>query len=451
MTTATNKTQLNHEQEEAANHINGPCIVLACPGSGKTTTIVERTCRLVESGISPRNILSITFTNKAAKEMKERTIKRIGPSAQQIYISTFHSLCANLIRKYGASIGYGNNMTICDSDDQEAFMSQVARQLGHEIPKGTITYICSVVNRIREELIPESKWKEEFEKRDKPQYSNIATEYVSRLRANNSIDFSGLLSEAIRLLDSDKEVLNKLQSRFTHIQVDESQDTNYAQFQFVLRIGNHNNIFAVGDSDQSIYSWRGARYKNIEDFINERKAKLLVLPTNYRSTPEIVEVADRLIKHNKSRQHAFDFKTVNKSGCPVECYSLPIPDMEGKWIASRIKDFLKKGYKPEDIAVLYRLNSMSRPIEQGLIAEGISYEVIGGMNFFDRMEVKDALSMLKFYANPHDGAALSRFINSPSRGIGEVNLGGYRDWETDRKSTRLNSSHSAKSRMPSSA
>lgn len=670
----TTKVSLNEEQAQAVNHIHGPCLVLATPGAGKTRIVIERTCNLIQNGISPKNILSITFTNKSAGEMKERTVSRVGHAAKQIYVSTFHALCANLLRSYGKNIGYGPNMTICDSDDQVSLMAQASRQLGHELPKPLIKEICDKTNSLREELIPESSWDQEFAKDGKGQFTPIAREYVSRLRSSSTIDFSGLLSESLRLLEEDPVLLQKLQSRFTHIQVDEAQDCNKAQHAIVQAIGNHNNIMMVGDLDQCfpagtmistldknnnaleipienirpgdkvlsccgkseyslrnvtevfckkkltklvtiktatnktitctpehkifasfitnyrtrkhehtkikfvvkmcgsyiskhsyyfqiydkkliqpieemgletycydkgmsessgesdslgeiynildnikkicddieiieygkftyisslelipafhaqsgmsvfikngtkivedkitevsispesteidvydinverthnyiannivvhncIYSWRGASPDCVNKFVEEKNARTIVLSKNYRSTPEIVSAADKLIRHNTNRQHSVKFSTVNPSGDPVESYVLQNQDIEGKWVAMKIKEMIDEGYKPEEIAVLYRLNSMSRSIEQGLFNEGINYEVIGGMNFFDRMEVKDAIAMLRFYVNNNDGSALSRFINSPSRGIGEVSLGKIENFARDNEIT----------------
>jgi DNA helicase-2/ATP-dependent DNA helicase PcrA len=426
---AAGKIVLNPEQEEAADHLHGPCFVLACPGSGKTRVIVERTIRLVQKGHNPRTILCITFTNKAATEMKERISKRMGGEADAIYISTFHALCATIIRKFGAYIGYKANTTILDDDDQEGLMSQCARQAGHEMPAPLIKSLIWKANDLREKLIPECDFASHFT--DEAE-SNIVLEYIARMRKNSQIDFSGLLSETVRLLEKDPEVLSKLQSRFDFIQVDEAQDTNYAQFKIVQLIGAHNNVLIVGDPDQGIYSWRGARYKNIEDFVNINKAKVVSLPHNYRSTPEIVKVASTLIQKNPNRQQKMEFRTNNPSGRPVECYCLPTPEHEGLWIAQRIRKMVEdEGYKPHEFAVLYRLNSMSRTIEQGMLNAGMSYQVIGGFSFFDRAEIRDALAMLRFLINTNDGMALSRFINKPSRRIGETSLGKIENFAND--------------------
>ena len=414
------KTVLNDEQEQAASHVHGPCFVCACPGSGKTRVIVERTVRLIKKGYPSRSILCITFTNKAANEMKERVVKQLGKEGEEIYISTFHALCATIIRKYGSYIGYGLNTTILDDDDQNGLMAQAARQAGFDLTAPLLKSILWKTNDLREKLIPE----EEFFSHFKLEYeAKIALDYIDRMRRNNQIDFSGLLSETVRLLEKDSEVLCKLQSRFDFIQVDETQDTNLAQFKIIKLLGSHRNVFIVGNPDQCVYSWRGARYENIQDFIADYSAKVIELPQNYRSTPEIVSVASSLIQKNTNRKQSLEFKTSNPSGSPVECFCLPNPEQEAAWIAHKIKTMISQGYKAHDFAILYRLNSMSRSIEQGLMSLGISYQVIGGFSFFDRTEVKDSLAMLRFLINPFDGMALSRFINKPSRRIGEVSLG----------------------------
>jgi len=445
---AAGKIKLNDEQEQAADHVHGPCFVCACPGSGKTRVIVERTIRLIDKGNSPRSILCITFTNKAATEMKERIVKRLGEIGNEIYISTFHALCATIIRKYGAYIGYNSNTTILDEDDQEGLMSQAARQAGYEFPVPQIKSLIWKTNDLREKLIPEKEFAQHFKMEAE---ANIAIDYISRMRKNSQIDFSGLLSETVRLLEKDSEVLSKLQNRFDFIQVDEAQDTNLAQFKIVQLIGAHNNVFVVGDPDQGIYSWRGARYQNIEDFVNINKAKVVSLPTNYRSTPEIVKAASVLIQKNPNRQQKMEFKTSNPSGLPVECVSLPNPEQEAAYIAYRIKEMISKGNKPHDFAVLYRLNSMSRSIEQGLLNAGISYQVLGGFSFFDRSEVKDSLAMLRFAINPCDGMALSRFINKPSRRIGEIAIGKIENFANENGINLLESMSRANEFMKSGA
>lgn len=379
-----------------------------------------RAAALVESGISPKDILCITFTNKAAQEMKLRLTHELGERAGEMYISTFHALCLNILRKFGKSIGYSPSMTVIDDSDQQQLMAQCARQLNYEISKQNVKNILYVCNDARENLLTGQAFDDHFHDNND---RIIASEYLKRLHKNNQIDFSGILSETVRLLESDSEIAQKLADRWQFMQVDESQDTNYAQFKIVELIGVHGNVFMVGDLDQSIYGWRGARYENITDFINNNNATVIELPTNYRSTPEIVGAASKLIKKNAGRE-TVSIDTPNPSGYPVICRDFDSPEKEAYWIASQIDRLCyEENYNYSDIAVLYRANAISRSIEQALTMKGVPYQVIGGFGFYDRMEVKDCLAMLRFAINPFDGTALSRFINKPARSIGEVTLG----------------------------
>ena len=421
MTAMTSRVKLNEQQELAANHLDGPCFVSACPGSGKTATIIERTIRMIENGVNPKAILSLTFTNKAADEMKERIAKAVGKdAAENLYMSTFHALAANILRKIGGSIGYGGKMTIYDSDDQESFMAQVSRQLGFELNAPQIKEIVWKLNDLRENLTSEEEFEDEF---TESWQGKIAVEYMARMRAKNAIDFTGLLYEMVRLLKEDKTALEKLQKRFTHFQVDESQDCNEVQFEIINLLGGNGNIFMVGDLDQSVYAFRGASPNGVNNFIKKFNAKQIRLPVNYRSTKQIVEVAGNLIAHNPNRPSEWKFETVNGDGQPVRCIIAPTPEIEGQMIAQFISNLIKSGEKPESIAVLYRLNSMSRAIESGMVQSQIPYRVLGGFGFYDRKEVKDGLAMLRFKVNPYDGIALSRFVNKPKKGIGEGTLG----------------------------
>lgn len=400
----------------------------ACPGSGKTRVITERAARLIEGGFPARKLLCITFTNKAAQEMKQRLTGILGEQANEIYVSTFHALCLNILRKFGKTIGYAPNITVLADDDQESLMAQCARHLGYELTKQQVKNILYTCNDARENMLTGSEFEAKFRDND----IIIAREYISRMRKNNQVDFSGILTECVRLLETDKEIKQKLLIRFEMLQVDEAQDTNFAQFRMVELIGAHGNVFMVGDPDQSIYGWRGARYDNITDFIDKYKAQVIELPTNYRSTPEIVEAASRLIRYNEGREKA-KITTVNKSGSPIKCFPAQDPDHEGISIARSIERLIEtEGYRAEDFAILYRANAMSRALETALVTNGVPYQIIGSKGFYDRAEIKDVLAMLRLYANKHDGTALARFINKPTRGIGEVTLGKIEAYAVDK-------------------
>jgi DNA helicase-2/ATP-dependent DNA helicase PcrA len=414
---------LNPEQELAASHINGPCLVTACPGSGKTKTIEERTARLIDHGIPPHAVLSITFTNKAADEMRERIARRIGDAAKRMEIRTFHGLCARLLRKNGHVLGYGPNITILDDGDQVDLLAQVVRSLGHEYTKPAVKTVLWQINDERENLENDDQAYARYKSQDEAWFE-ISREYQKRLREQNSTDFSGLLSETVRLLGDDS-VLSRIHNWVKYLQVDEVQDTNMAQFKIMDMLGRHTrNIFCVGDLDQSIYGWRGARQENVRDFLKTYPdAKIIKLGKNYRSTPQIVAVADKLIRYNSDRIAA-DFTTDNPSGSPVLVKAFDTDRQEADFIANSCKQLITAGsYKPKEIAVFFRLNSMSRAIEMAMMAKKVPHKVLGTHSFYDRMEVKDVLCMLRFLVNPKDGIAFHRIANKPKRHLGDVTVG----------------------------
>lgn len=414
---------LNPEQELAANHINGPCLVTACPGSGKTRTIVERTARLINNNIAPSELLCITFTNKAAAEMRERIEKHIGGNASSIFVATFHRLCSSILRYHGNHLGYNRNMTILDDDGQIDLLSQCARQLEFELTKADFKKILWHINDSREKLESDSELNNRLDNVD-PQFYSIAKEYIRRMRVTNTIDFSGLLTETIRLLREYPVVLEKAQSKWKYALVDELQDTNIAQFVLVELLFSHTkNIFMVGDLDQSIYGWRGSHIGNISDFINRYSPVAISLGKNYRSTPEIVARAGALINHNSNRIAA-NFATDNPSGEPVLCKAFSSDREEAEYVASTIINAVGSGqYQYKDVAIFYRINSMSRAIEMALVNAGIPHTMIGGFSFYDRKEIKDCLSMLKFLINPFDGVSFHRIANKPARSLGDVTIG----------------------------
>ncbi len=413
---------LNKQQELAANHIDGPCLVVSVPGSGKTRLLTERAARLIESGINPKNIVCVTFTNKAAKEMKSRISKRLNISQPKCYIGTFHALCVAILKKFGHRLGYSNKFTIADSNDQVDLIRQIARQAGTKLEIGEARSLAKKVNNYRENMWDYGQL--ETELYDNSSDIFVVNEYIKRLKSSNIIDFSGLLSETAKLMDEYDEVRNKIQSVMKYILVDESQDTNLIQFYLLnLFSAKYNNIMLVGDPSQSIYSFRGSRHQNLRDFIDKHQdCRIVHLPVNYRSTPQIVARADQLIKHNSSHM-ADKFETVNKDGEEVFCFSPKNQISEGYFIADRIKRLVEEGgWLYEDMVVLYRMNSMSEPIERVFTNSGIPYEVIGNRSFYDRKEIKDCIAMIKFLINPNDGIAFHR-ISSTLKGIGDVSIG----------------------------
>lgn len=420
--------RLNEQQEIVAEHVGGRILTLAGPGSGKTRTLTERTGRLIRKGIQPAHILCLTFTNKARDEMRHRVAAVHGQAAQQVFISNFHGLCGTILRKLGGPLGYSDRMTIIDSDDQVDLMLQIARKKGIEASKPAAWMMALAVNEWRENLGDEGQLAAVFEERFSSRELSVAKTYVELLRGRNQCDFSGLLYETVRLLREQPEARERLQKRFQFIQVDEFQDTNKAQNEIVeLLAGPADNVLAVGDGDQSIYEWRGASPEGIPRFIRNGEAKtgsckIVKLGMNYRSTPQIIETADRLIRHCAGRIEV-EFSTTNAPGELPRCASIPTPEEEAEAVAESIRNTLRQSYVAREIAVFYRTNDMSRLVEQSLAKRQIPYQVIGGGSYYERMEVKDVLSMLRFVCNPADGIAFARIANKPARGMGPALIG----------------------------
>jgi DNA helicase-2/ATP-dependent DNA helicase PcrA len=419
---------LNPQQEEVAEHVHGRILTLAGPGSGKTRTLTERTGRLIRKGFAPASILCLTFTNKARDEMRERIAAAHGEGAAKVFISNFHGLCGILLRRFGSLLGYTDRMTVCDADDQVDLIMQVARKRGLEPTKPQARALAAVANDWRENLGTEADLETVAAGRISDAELGVVRRYIQTLSGRCQCDFSGLLSETVRLLREHADVRERMRKRFRFIQVDEYQDTNRAQNEIVeLLAGPEDNVLAVGDGDQSIYEWRGASPDGIPRFIRNGEAKtgscrVVKLGVNYRSTPQIVSVADRLIRHCEDRI-AVDFSTVNRDGEPVKLAALETPEEEAEAVAASVQNVIRDGTRAGQIAVFYRANEMSRPVEQALAKRQIAYRVIGGGSYYDRMEVKDVLSMLRFVCNPRDGIAFHRIANKPARGMGDALIG----------------------------
>ena len=420
--------QLNPQQEQVAGHLRGRILTLAGPGSGKTRTLTERTGRLIRAGVNPANILCLTFTNKARDEMQERVAASFGAAAQRVFISNFHGLCGSILRKMGGPLGYQPRLTVCDSDDQVDLLMQIARKKGLEPTKPRARYFAILVNDWRENLGADEDLDARCEGKIAAGEVRVLRDYVATLRQRNQCDFSGMLSETVRLLREAPEVRAKLQAKFRFIQVDEYQDTNRAQNEIVeLLADGEDNVLAVGDGDQSIYEWRGASPDAIKQFIRNGEAKtglcrVVKLGVNYRSTPQIVGVADALIR-NSAQRIPVDFSTIRGEGEPVKCAKFASPEEEADGIGASILAAIKEGTAAREIAVFYRANEMSRQIEQALAKRQVACRVIGGGSYYDRMEVKDVLSMLRFLCNPRDGISFHRIANKPARGMGDALIG----------------------------
>lgn len=421
--------QLNPEQEQVAEHVRGRILTLAGPGSGKTKTLTERTGRLIRKGVEPAAILCLTFTNKARDEMRERIAAVHGAMAQKVFISNFHGLCGTVLRRFGGGLGYDSRLTVCDADDQVDLILQIARKRGLEPTKPAARVMALVANDWRENLGTPDDLEALADGRLSSAETGVVRRYVEALRFRNQCDFSGLLSETVRLLQEHADVRDRLRGRWKFIQVDEYQDTNRAQNQIVeLLAGDEDNLLAVGDADQSIYAWRGASPEAIPQFIRNGEKKtgscrIVKLGVNYRSTPQIVACADTLIRHGPDRI-AVEFSTIRPPGEPVKCVAFDKPEDEAEGIAESIKNLIRTdGMQAREIAVFYRTNDMSRPIEQALAKRQVAYTVIGSGSYYDRMEVKDVLSMLRFLCNPKDGISFHRIANKPARGMGDALVG----------------------------
>lgn len=415
-----NIEQLNSEQLKAVNHIDGPMLVLAGAGSGKTKVLTNRIARLIEEGVSPSNILAITFTNKAAKEMKDRITRLVGVTAYNIQISTFHSLGLKILKENYSLLGYDKNFTIIDSDDVLTIIKKIMKELNlskdYYNPREIKNKISSAKNAI---MSVEDFSKVEFDHKVVEVYKI----YTKKLKQGNSVDFDDLLILPIKLFKTYLNVLEEYQDRYKYILIDEYQDTNEAQYTFSkILASKYRNIFVVGDNDQAIYAFRGANYKNILNFEKDYpEAKSVVLEENYRSTKTILNAANDVIKNNKERKskNLWSNKPV---GDKITYKLVGTEKEEASFVADEIKSLLEQGVKEEDIAVLYRTNAQSRVVEEYMLKKNIKYRVVGSFYFYNRKEIKDLLCYLRLISNHKDDVSLLRIINTPKRGIGEKTI-----------------------------
>lgn len=412
---------LNKPQKEAVFHTEGPLLILAGAGSGKTRVLTHRIAYLIEEkGVNPWNILAITFTNKAAEEMRQRVDSLVGIGAESIWVSTFHSMCVRILRRYIDRLGYDNRFTIYDTDDQKTLMKEVCRKTDIDTKRFKERMLLSVISSAKNEMI----LPEEFELNAGGDFvqlkiAKVYKEYEAQMRANNALDFDDLLVKTVQLLETQPDVRENYQERFRYIMVDEYQDTNTVQFRLVsLLAGKYRNLCVVGDDDQSIYKFRGANIRNILDFEKEfSDAKVIKLEQNYRSVGNVLEVANSVIRNNKGRKEK-TLWTDNEKGEKIRLRQFDTAYDEAQFIAEDIKDETAQGANYSDHAVLYRTNAQSRLLEEKFVAMNIPYKTVGGINFYSRREIKDVLSYLKTIDNGKDDLAVRRIINVPKRGIG---------------------------------
>ena len=415
--------KLNDKQKEAVMHIDGPCLVLAGAGSGKTKVLTERIVNLINNGVSPYNILAITFTNKAAREMRERVYNSIEEEANKIFIGTFHSLGLKIVRENASVIGYSNNVTILDRDDVNTLIKRFMKELNLDTEHYPVKSILNKISFAKNEgLSPE-----EFDKFAKAPLDMAACKvykmYESALKRSNSVDFDDLLILPLRIFKKDKSVLEKYQEHFKYILVDEYQDTNMVQYDMCkLLASKYRNLFVVGDMDQSIYSFRFANYMNVINFEKDNKdAKVIVLDENYRSTNNILNAANDVIRNNKERKEK-NLWSSKGNGDKIKYIRCDNEQEEASTVVRLTKELLDKGEKPSEIAVLYRTNGQSRVFEEAFLKENIPFKIVGSYFFYNRKEIKDLISYMHLIYNNNDDASLERVINVPRRGIGSKTI-----------------------------
>lgn len=427
---------LNTEQREAVFHTEGPVLILAGAGSGKTRVLTHRIAYLIEEkGVNPWNIMAITFTNKAAGEMRERVDKIVGFGAESIWVSTFHSSCVRMLRRFIDRLGYDTNFTIYDADDQKTLMKDICKRLNIDTKVYKEKAILAAISSAKDELIsPEEYELQNISDFSKKKIILAYKEYQKELKKNNALDFDDLIVKTVELFQSCPDVLEYFQERFRYIMVDEYQDTNTAQFKFVsLLASKYQNLCVVGDDDQSIYKFRGANIGNILGFEKVfSNAKVIRLEQNYRSTQNILNAANQVIQNNMERKRK-TLWTENEEGEKLHFRQFINAYEEAEYVVGEISKKVREGKgEYRDFAVLYRTNAQSRLFEEKLLMANIPYKLVGGVNFYARKEIKDLLAYLKTVDNAKDDLAVRRIINVPKRGIGATTLSRVQDYASER-------------------
>ena len=415
-----NLEYLNDRQKEAVLYGDGPLLILAGAGSGKTSVLTKRVAYLIkERNVSPSNIVAITFTNKAAKEMKERIIKEVGKEGYDIQISTFHSFGLRIIKENYEKLGYEKNFTIIDSDDSLTVVKKILKEMGIDTTRFNPKFIKNQISSCKNEMVTPEKYKNLVNDELSDITYKVYKKYQDTLLRNNSLDFDDLLIKPIELFNKYKEVLENYQELFKYVFIDEYQDTNEAQYILSKMISaKYKNICVVGDDAQSIYSWRGANFKNILNFEKDYKnAKVILLEQNYRSTKTILNAANSVIKNNINKKDK-NLWTDNETGEKIKYVRTNDEKDEASYVTREIRNLVNNGVSLDDIAVLYRTNAQSRTIEEGFLNSNIPYRIVGAFAFYSRKEIKDLLAYLKLIYNTKDDVSLMRIINYPKRKIG---------------------------------
>ena len=415
---------LNPTQLDAVTQTEGPLLILAGAGSGKTRVLTHRIAHLLDQGLAaPDEILAITFTNKAAQEMKERVALLVGPDSRRMWVSTFHAFCARILRAHADKLGYKREFTIYDGADQVRLVKRCIVELGKDPkrfnPRSFQAQISSAKNRLN--------GPEDFLRATEGYMAENVAEvydlYQKRLYENNAMDFDDLIMQTVALMELFPEVRDRYQTRFKYIHVDEYQDTNHAQYRLVnVLAAKHRNLCVVGDDDQSVYSWRGADISNILEFERDYpEATVVKLEQNYRSTQTILNAANAVVANNASRKHK-ELWTAGDEGERIRVFTASDEYAEARFVVSEVERLVDSGASPRGIAVFYRTNAQSRALEDVLVREGVPYQIVGGVRFYERAEIKDAMAYLAVVANPADAASLERIINVPKRGLGATSI-----------------------------
>ena len=420
---------LNDNQREAVIAPDKPILVLAGAGSGKTRVLTYRIGHLISNGAEPSRILAVTFTNKAAGEMKQRLHELVGSSANKIWSGTFHGICLRFLRKYATYLGYKPNFTIYDDTDSKKIIKDIIKDRESEI---NFKVVYATISSLKSKLVSVQVASQTAQRQHEKEIAQIYSIYMDKLMENNAMDFDDLINNVVHLLRNHPEMESKIVDRFDYVLIDEYQDTNPAQYAFLnLMCRKSRNVFTVGDDFQSIYKFRGADISNILNFERDYPEAIIIkLEQNYRSTKKIVAAGNEIIKYNESQKKK-DLWTENNTGSDIMVRRCFNENVEGEWIANKIHNLKKYDVDLSKIAILYRANYQSRAVERALLEAGIPYEIIGGIAFFERKEIKDLMAYLKIVANNNDSISLERIINVPKRGLGNATLNKIRDYASE--------------------
>ena len=423
---------MNERQAQAVQTTEGPLLIMAGAGSGKTRVLTHRIAYLIdEKMVNPWNILAITFTNKAAREMKERAYA-LNPATQETLIATFHSMCVRILRREADQIGYSRNFTIVDPGEQRTLMKRILKQLNLDPKKWNERTILGTISNAKNDLLDEVAYASQAGDMYTQVVAKCYTIYQEELRRAESLDFDDLIMMTLRLFDQKPEVLTYYQQRYQYIHVDEYQDTNHAQYQLVkLLASRFKNICVVGDADQSIYGWRGADMQNILDFEKDYpEAKVVLLEENYRSSKKILQAANEVIENNRHRRPK-KLWTQNEDGEAITYYRANDEQDEAVYVAKQVEELNRQGFSFRDFAVLYRTNAQSRTIEEAFLKSSIPYTMVGGTKFYSRKEIRDIIAYLNLVSNPSDNLSFERVVNEPKRGVGPGTLDKVRNFAQD--------------------